>query len=90
MSDRRTLMTVTVTGLLVAAIAAPVFAQGDTSAKRIALSNNYAGNSWRQSMLKSWETVTTDAVGAGIVAEAPAFTTAENQVTRSEEHTSEL
>ena len=56
-------------------------AQADTSDKRIALSNNYAGNSWRQAMLKSWEKVTGQAVSDGVVAEAPAFTTAENQVT---------
>ncbi|MGC9370839.1 MAG: ABC transporter substrate-binding protein [Paracoccaceae bacterium] len=56
-------------------------AQADTSDKRIALSNNYAGNSWRQAMLKSWEKVTGQAVADGVVAEAPAFTTAENQVT---------
>lgn len=56
-------------------------AQADTSGKRIALSNNYAGNSWRQAMLKSWDKVTKQAVADGIVAEAPAFTTAENQVT---------
>jgi len=55
--------------------------QADTSGKRIALSNNYAGNSWRQAMLKSWEKVTGKAVADGVVAEAPAFTTAENQVT---------
>jgi ABC-type sugar transport system substrate-binding protein len=30
----------------------------DAAAARIALSNNYAGNSWRQAMLKSWEKVT--------------------------------
>ncbi len=53
----------------------------DTSDKRIALSNNYAGNSWRQAMLQSWEKVTSAAVAEGVVAEAPAFTTAENQVT---------
>ena len=53
----------------------------DTSNKRIALSNNYAGNSWRQAMLKSWDKVTSAAVKNGVVAEAPAFTTAENQVT---------
>ena len=53
----------------------------DTSDKRIALSNNYAGNSWRQAMLASWEKVTGAAVADGVVAEAPAFTTAENQVT---------
>jgi ribose transport system substrate-binding protein len=56
-------------------------AVADTSDKRIALSNNYAGNSWRQAMLKSWEKVTGEAVKAGVVAEASAFTTAENQVT---------
>ena len=56
-------------------------AQADTSGKKIALSNNYAGNSWRQAMLKSWDKVTSKAVAEGVVAEAPAFTTAENQVT---------
>jgi len=56
-------------------------ANADTSGKKIALSNNYAGNSWRQAMLKSWGKVTGAAVKAGVVAEAPAFTTAENQVT---------
>lgn len=56
-------------------------ALADTSDKRIALSNNYAGNSWRQAMLRSWEKVTSQAVGDGVVAAADAFTTAENQVT---------
>ena len=53
----------------------------DTKAKKIALSNNFAGNSWRQAMLKSWDKVTKDAVAKGIVAEAPSFTTSENQAT---------
>ncbi|HEY0920027.1 MAG TPA: ABC transporter substrate-binding protein [Devosia sp.] len=56
-------------------------ALADTSAKRIALSNNYAGNSWRQAMLTSWDTITKPAVEKGIVAAADAFTTAENQAT---------
>ena len=56
-------------------------ASADTADKRIALSNNYAGNSWRQAMLRSWDKVTKEAVGAGIVAAADPFTTAENQVT---------
>ena len=56
-------------------------AYADTSDKRIALSNNYAGNSWRQAMLRSWDKVTKPAVEAGIVAAADPFTTAENQVT---------
>lgn len=56
-------------------------ALADTSDKRIALSNNYAGNSWRQAMLRSWSKVTGEAVKDGVVAAADAFTTAENQVT---------
>ena len=53
----------------------------DTAAKRIALSNNYAGNSWRQAMLTSWDKITKPAVEGGVVAAADAFTTAENQAT---------
>lgn len=63
------------------ACAVPAAALADTSDKKIALSNNYAGNSWRQAMLTSWEKVTGEAVKAGIVAAADAFTTAENQAT---------
>ncbi|WP_159585325.1 ABC transporter substrate-binding protein [Chelativorans xinjiangense] len=61
--------------------AMPFSANAGTSDKRIALSNNYAGNSWRQAMLTSWDKVTGAAVEAGTVAAADAFTTAENQVT---------
>lgn len=61
--------------------AVPMTAQADTSGKKIALSNNYAGNSWRQAMLTSWEKVTGAAVKEGKVAAADAFTTAENQAT---------
>lgn len=73
----------TLRALLVAgtALAAATAAQADTSEKRIALSNNYAGNSWRQAMLESWDRVTAPAVEQGIVAAADAFTTAENQAT---------
>ncbi len=62
------------------ALSAPV-AHADTSDKRIALSNNYAGNSWRQAMLQSWEDVGAAAVSGGHVAQADAFTTSENQAT---------
>lgn len=61
--------------------AMPFAAQADTASKKIALSNNYAGNSWRQAMLTSWDKVTKDAVKAGVVAAADPFTTAENQAT---------
>ena len=65
---------------LVATMHAPANA-ADTTTKKIALSNNFAGNSWRQAMLKSWDKVTKEAVAKGTVAQAPSFTTSENQAT---------
>ncbi|MCW5262481.1 ABC transporter substrate-binding protein [Verminephrobacter eiseniae] len=53
----------------------------DTKARKIALSNNFAGNSWRQAMLKSWDKVGKNAVAQGLLAQAPSFTTSENQAT---------
>jgi len=41
-----------------------------TSGKRIALSNFYAGNSWRQAMLKAWSQAADEAVKAGIIKES--------------------
>jgi ribose transport system substrate-binding protein len=77
--------TMTLTKVLATTTALVVLGAGaaiaDTSGKKIALSNNYAGNSWRQAMLKSWDKVTKPAVEQGIVAAADAFTTAENQAT---------
>lgn len=51
-----------------------------TADDRIALSNNYAGNSWRQAMLQSWAKVTKAAVADHAVAAADAFTTADKEV----------
>ena len=42
-------------------------ASADTSGKKIAFSNNYAGNSWRQAMLKSYDLVTKKAVADSVV-----------------------
>ncbi|TYC53057.1 ABC transporter substrate-binding protein [Rhodobacterales bacterium] len=64
-----------------AVFAVPVSSLADTADKRIALSNNYAGNSWRQAMLQSWATVGDKAVEDGVVAVADVFTTSENQAT---------
>src|ERR1700758_3603974 len=55
-------------------------AQAETKNMRIAFSNNYAGNSWRQAMLKSYDIVTKKAVADGIVAAADVFTTADKEV----------
>ena len=52
----------------------------DTSKMKIAFSNNYAGNSWRQAMLKSYEAVTQKAVKDGAVAASDIFTTADKEV----------
>jgi ribose transport system substrate-binding protein len=55
-------------------------AYAETSGKRIAFSNNYAGNSWRQAMLDSYGAVTKKAVADGVVAAADVFTTADQEV----------
>ncbi|NVO24760.1 ABC transporter substrate-binding protein [Donghicola mangrovi] len=64
-----------------ALMAGAVHAESPTASKRIALSNNYAGNSWRQAMLKTYEETAQAAVADGVVAAADAFTTSENQTT---------
>jgi ribose transport system substrate-binding protein len=77
-------MTMKVKTVLMASVAATLVAGAalaDTSGKKIALSNNYAGNSWRQAMLTSWDKVTKQAVADKVVAQVDAFTTAENQAT---------
>lgn len=47
---------------------------GEAKKWRIALSNDYAGNSWRQTMLRDWEAAAQEAKDRGLIAEAPAFT----------------
>ncbi len=76
---KKTVLSLGVAATLAAVTQTPAVA--DTADKRIALSNNYAGNSWRQAMLTSWDKITSAAVKDGVVASADAFTTAENQVT---------
>src|SRR3954453_18470576 len=55
-------------------------ALADTSSKKIAFSNNYAGNAWRQAMLKSYDIVTKKAVADKVVSAADVFTTADKDV----------
>jgi ribose transport system substrate-binding protein len=69
--------------MVLAALGASVIAgaaSADTSGKKIAFSNNYAGNSWRQAMLKSYDLVTKKAVADHVVAAADVFTTADKEV----------
>jgi ribose transport system substrate-binding protein len=63
---------------VLAALCGPAFA--NTSTKKIAFSNNYAGNSWRQAMLKSYGIVAHKAVADHVVAKADTFTTADKEV----------
>ena len=74
-----TKMIVMLTAATLALSAGSAFA--DTTSKRIALSNNYAGNSWRQAMLKTYEETAEQAVADGVVAAADAYTTSESQTT---------
>ena len=67
-------LTALAAGLMVGTAAA------DTSGKKIAFSNNYAGNSWRQAMLKSYDIVTKKAVADKVVGAADVFTTADKEV----------
>ena len=53
-----------------AASAADGVASGDTSKAKIALSNSYAGNTWRQQMLKTWDAATKDAQGKKLIADS--------------------
>src|ERR1700750_1666938 len=65
---------------ILAGIALHGTAHADTKNMRIGFSNNYAGNSWRQAMLKSYDIVTKKAVADGIGAAADVFTTADKEV----------
>ncbi len=74
--NRAQLVTATAAALVLSAGAS----LADTSQKKIAFSNNYAGNSWRQAMLKSYDIVTKKAVADKVVAAADVFTTADKEV----------
>ena len=51
---------------------------GEKGKWRIALSNDYAGNSMRQSMIAIWKQAAAEAVAKGWIAEAPVFNTNES------------
>ncbi len=64
--------------MLVLAFCTSMALSGEAKKWRIALSNDYAGNSWRQTMIKDWEKVAAIAKEKGLIAEAPVFTTNES------------
>ncbi|MGD0727341.1 MAG: ABC transporter substrate-binding protein [Spirochaetia bacterium] len=61
--------------LFILFLAVGLFAEGKW---RIAFSNDYAANSWRQQMLRDWQFVVDKAKGEGLIADAQAFTTNES------------
>src|SRR3954464_186476 len=74
----KTLLTTTAVALGALVLAGAALA--DTSGKKIAFSNNYAGNSWRQAMLSSYDAVAKKAVADKVVKAADVFTTADKAV----------
>lgn len=74
-----TIVKLIATGALLGTMVGSI-AFADTSKSKIAFSNNYAGNSWRQAMLKSYEAVTKKAVADGKVGASDIFTTADKEV----------
>ena len=66
-----------VLSLLVVALFSGLASAGEKK-YRIALSNDYAGNSWRQSMITDWNKAAETAKKEGLIAEAPVFTTNES------------
>ncbi|MES1151869.1 MAG: substrate-binding domain-containing protein [Dongia sp.] len=72
---KKSLMLLALTGMVASGAA-----HADTSQMKIAFSNNYAGNSWRQAMLKSYDIVVKKAVADHVVAAADVFTTSDKEV----------
>jgi ribose transport system substrate-binding protein len=77
--------------IIAASVAVPALAQdADTSDKRVGFSNNYAANSWRQAMLKSWDELAQQVVADGVVAAADVRTTAQNDATLQQQQISDM
>lgn len=91
MSRRSAIVIAAATAMLASVAAAPAVAQdADTSDKRVAFSNNYAANSWRQAMLRSWDEMSQQVVADGVVAEAVVRTTPENDATLQQQQISDM
>ena len=77
--------------IIAASVAVPALAQdADTSDKRVGFSNNYAANSWRQAMLRSWDELAQQVVADGVVAAADVRTTAQNDATLQQQQISDM
>jgi ribose transport system substrate-binding protein len=90
MTRKSTFITVAAAAMMAAAIAGPALGQdADTSDKRVAFSNNYAANSWRQAMLRSWDELAKEVVPS-VVAAADVRTTPENDATLQQQQLSDM
>ncbi|WP_110686217.1 ABC transporter substrate-binding protein [Salinicola aestuarinus] len=81
MTQNNKLFSAAVIGAISLTLSGMTQAQEATADKRVALSNNYAGNSWRQVMLQSFEETAEQATNDGVIDAADAYTTSENQAT---------
>jgi ribose transport system substrate-binding protein len=91
MSMRHAIVAGATAVLLATALAVPVAAQEQaTSDQRICFSNNYAANSWRQAMLRSWDALAQQVVADGTVAAADVRTTAQNDATQQQQQISDM
>ncbi|GHS85263.1 ABC transporter substrate-binding protein [Synergistales bacterium] len=64
--------------LLMFAVLVSCVGSAEAAKWRIALSNDYAGNSWRQTMIKEFEAAAKIAIEKGLIEEAKVFTTNES------------
>ena len=88
--SRKPILAASAMAALLATVAVPVFAQdADTSDKRVGFSNNYAANSWRQAMLKSWDELSQQVV-PDVVAAADVRTTATNDATLQQQQIGDM
>ncbi len=91
MTRKSTFAAAAAAALMAVSLAAPILAQDeDTSDKRVAFSNNYAANSWRQAMLRSWDELSQQVVADGVVAAADVRTTPENDATLQQQQLSDM
>ena len=94
MGRRTGFITAALAAALAATVVAPAVAQspaaGDTSQMKIAFSNNYAANSWRQAMLRSWDENAAQEVADQRRGRADVRTTPENDATLQQQQLSDM
>jgi ribose transport system substrate-binding protein len=67
-----------------AGVVAPRTADSETKDKKIAFSNSFDGDPWRQAMVQSWQRVSVQAVKDGIIQQTAVYPSAEKDVAQQE------